>query len=68
MQHVELELKRIGERLVGPLPLEHAALYAAQQALAWAMNPQGFASPYAMITGIREGSEDCLADSRPPLS
>lgn len=29
-------------------------IYAAQQALVWATDPNGFASPYAMLTGKRE--------------
>lgn len=33
-------------------------LYAAQQALAWVMEPEGFASPAAMLMGIQEGSKD----------
>jgi hypothetical protein len=68
MEHVEKELERISERLAGPLPLEHAALYAAQQALMWATNPTAFASPYAWITNTREASGGCSEGIRLPLS
>ncbi len=58
LRHVELELQRISERLAaGPDPFEHAGLYAAQQALCWAAQPEAFASPYATVTGNAEGSE-----------
>jgi hypothetical protein len=68
MRHVEKELERIRNRLDGPLPLEHAALYSAQQALVWAMNPDQFASPVAWITGTQEERRDYCPTSRPELS
>lgn len=43
-------------------------LYAAQQALAWASDPQGFKAPYDLIMGTPAGSEDCSERSRPPQS
>ena len=39
----------------------YSRLYAAQQALAWALDPNQFASPYGAITDTLEGSGDCLA-------
>lgn len=69
MDHVKKELNRIGQRLrAGPDPFEHAGLYAAQQALSWAAQPDNFKSPYALITGTRGGSEDCSDFLRPPRS
>lgn len=66
MEHVQAELERIRVRLVNrPHPNEHAGLYAAQQALEWALDPSGFKAPYAMVTGIREASRDCCPTSRP---
>ena len=47
---------------------ERSRLYAAQQALLWALNPSGYASPYKMIKGIREGSGDYSAPVHRPLS
>lgn len=35
------------------------ACMQAQQAIAWASAPQGFKSPYTLITGIPEDLEDC---------
>jgi hypothetical protein len=62
MSFVQRELDQIGRALRVPqTPDNYARLYAAQQALAWAMEPNGFASPTASI-GIRDipgGSEDC---------
>jgi hypothetical protein len=66
MSFIQRELDRIGEALRQPQPgNRYAELYAAQQALARASEPTGFASPYKLITGTREGSTDCLADPRP---
>ena len=66
MEHVHAELQRISARLAAyPDPFEHAGLYAAQQALAWAMQPDDFASPLATVRGIEAGSKGCLAESHP---
>jgi hypothetical protein len=43
-------------------------LYAAQQALEWALEPDGIQSPYRMIMGIQEGSEDYPSELHPALS
>jgi hypothetical protein len=40
---------------------KYQALYAAQQALSWALEPRGFKSPYDLIMGILEDSTDCPA-------
>ena len=65
MEHVHAELRRIESRLAAyPDPFEHAGLYAAQQALAWAMQPDAFASPLATVRGSAASSEDCSAESR----
>lgn len=42
------------------------ALYAAQQALAWALDPQAVKSPYRMIMGIPADSGDYYAGNCPP--
>ena len=56
MDHVQAELRRIEARLAAhPDPFHHAGLYAAQQALAWAMQPESFAPPVVTVTGISEG-------------
>jgi hypothetical protein len=70
VKHIETELHRIEGRLAGsPDAFEHAGLYAAQQALRWAAQPDDYASPFAVVTGSGEDSTDCSARSRPgPLS
>ena len=67
-EHVAQELQRIAERLRAPDPMQHAGLYAAQQALCWAAQPEAYASPFAVVTGIREGSGDCSGFLHPPQS
>ena len=65
MRYLERDLERVSEKLqAGPLAdEERGRLYAAQQALAWALEPTSFKAPYDMIVGasIPAGSEDCPA-------
>ena len=68
MQHIQDELNRIGERLRAPDPFDHGALYAAQQALCWAAQPEAFASPYDIIVDSEAGSKCCSAQPRPRAS
>ena len=69
MSFVQRELDRINTALNAS---EHTSqrpeLYAAQQALAWALDPTGVASPYAMITGTEADSADCSAHRHLPPS
>jgi hypothetical protein len=63
---IQRELNRIEIALRQPQSRNHyAELYVAQQALAWALDPTGFAAPLTMITGTPAGSEDCPAELRP---
>ena len=70
IQEIENELQNIEIALREPQTDErYTALYAAQQALRWAMDPVGFKSPYRTIQlglcrpiGIQEDSKDYLAD------
>ena len=69
MSFIQRELDRIGEALRNnPDANDYDQLYAAQQALAWATDPDGFAAPMKQIRGTQEGSEDCSGDLRLPLS
>lgn len=69
MEMIEREINRIRRILTNePDNPKYDRLYAAQQALAWALRPNGFKSPFIMIMGTQEGSEDCLAEDRPPQS
>ena len=46
------ELDRIAVALREPQPPKrYAELYAAQQALSWALEPEGFMSPHDLLTG-----------------
>lgn len=67
MGFIECEAKRVTSRLqAGPLPAaEYERLYAVQQALLWALEPQGFKSPYDLLvpTDIPEGPEGYQAGS-----
>ena len=65
MGFIQRELDRIAIALRrAPSPECYARLYAAQQALSWALEPRGFKSPYEAITGTQGDSEDCPANPR----
>lgn len=60
MSFIERELEKITQALREPRSADHYdQLYAAQQALSWALEPEGFKRPYDMITGTPADSEDC---------
>jgi len=66
---VQRELDRIAAALRGSTkPEDYAQLYAAQQALSWALEPNGFASPFDALTasGSQEAQADCSGEDRPP--
>ncbi len=66
MSFIQRELDQINAKLrENPDANDYDQLYAAQQALSWAMEPTGVASPLSMIRGIPAGSEGCLADPHP---
>lgn len=52
MSFLQREIDRIRAALTEPPSADHAELYAAQQALAWALEPTGFKSPYELIRGL----------------
>lgn len=68
MGFVARELEKIQAAIGAPTDANHAALWAAQQALAWALEPNAFQSPLSSITGSSEGSSDCLVGTRPQSS
>ena len=48
-------------------PQQYKELYAAQQALAWADDPEVAKSPYRLVMGIQASSEGCsVAPHQPP--
>lgn len=63
---IQREIDRLRLSLVADP--DQRALYAAQQALEWALEPSGVKSPYAMVTGILEEPADCLARHHQPSS
>lgn len=66
MKHIEAELNRIEERLWGGADaLEYSGLYAAQQALRWAAQPDEYASPYAVVTRSAGAPTGYSGENRP---
>ena len=60
MSFIQRELERLGVALRDPRSSDrYDALYTAQQALSWALDPEGFKSPYVQAMGIQEGSVGC---------
>jgi hypothetical protein len=73
MSFIQRELDRIQNTLTTAQLSSHrrAELYAAQQALVWALDPTGFKPPYDMIanaTDNPEGSGDCPEENGRSLS
>ena len=63
---IQREIDRLSAAIVDPGQAnQRAELYAAQQALAWALEPSGFRSPYGAIMGIPEAPEDYQAPPHP---
>lgn len=60
MSHMKDELHLTGEELRNnPDGPKYEQLYAAQQALSWATDPERFRSPYRMIMDIPAETEGC---------
>ncbi|MEO8244580.1 MAG: hypothetical protein ABI832_19980 [bacterium] len=69
MGFIQRELDRISAALSrNAESLGYDALYAAQQALAWVLEPTGIKPPLSMIMGTQEATEDCQHDSDPGRS
>lgn len=68
MDFIQYELERLGRALWSdPRPERQAELYAAQQALAWALQPNVTMAPYDYLA-IPNGAAadtDCSDRSRP---
>lgn len=54
MSFVQREIDKIRALLIEQKHPKHDELYAAQQALEWALEPDGIASPFTMIAGKRD--------------
>jgi hypothetical protein len=69
MGFIERELDRIAAALREPRSAEqYAQLYAAQQALSWALEPIGFRPPYDSIADNLPSAADCSPDVCPAAS
>lgn len=73
MSFIQREIDRLAgeilaQRNAPALGERYDELYAARQALAWALEPGGFKSPYDMIMGTQEETEGCLVALHPPQS
>lgn len=68
MSFIQRELDKISLALGEPSDPHYIELYAAQQALAWALEPDGIRSPYKMVMGTQGDLEDCLSESNPASS
>ena len=70
MGFIERELARLHKALDGAAGNpRQPEIYAAQQALCWALDPQAYASPFNFVTGTQgglEGYPEC--HSRPQSS
>lgn len=67
MSYIQRELDALGAALREG-GNNQAELYAAQQALSWALDPMGYKSPLSMLTDIQADSIGCLAECGQPSS
>ncbi len=69
MSFIQRELDRINSLLGDGSNPHYAELYAAQQALAWALEPTGYKAPLdAVMKDTLADSEDYSVHTRPPSS
>jgi len=69
MSFLHRELDRLGSALRDQKNAnKYALLYAAQQAIAWASDPDAYKSPIALITDTPASSKDCSERTRLPES
>ena len=67
MSFVHREIARIRSAILADNNYR-VELYAAQQALEWALEPSGIRSPYEMIMGTQEDSRGCQLSCHPQPS
>lgn len=66
MSFIQRELNRIREQLKkGENFPEYDNLYAAQQALSWAIEPDGYKPPYDLVMSTQASSKGCLSFGHP---
>lgn len=68
MSFVQCELGRIRSVISSAKSeQQYSELYAAQQALSWALDQSGFASPSSAILGTPAEKEGCSVEPHPAL-
>lgn len=66
MSFIQRELERLGRELcTNPQGDRYAEFYAAQQALAWALEPAVIQPPSRLLTSSEASEASCWADIRP---
>ena len=68
MSFIQRELDKISTALSETTGPQYIELYAAQQALAWALEPDGIRSPFQMVMGTQADSIDYPLGSNPASS
>ena len=68
MTFVQRELHRLRIALLDHNHPKYQEIWAAQQALAWALDPSEFAPPFDAIMGNGEAPGDCSVHTRLPSS
>jgi hypothetical protein len=69
MSFIQRELDKLETELL-KTPIDgtlYAQIYAARQALSWAMDPNGFASPFAMLLDKRGDNSVTIEWAEGPL-
>jgi hypothetical protein len=68
-QQIQEELDHIAGALRrAPSPERYSRLYAAQQALSWALDPTSFRAPYSAVMSTPADLTGCLVCPGPPSS
>lgn len=68
MSFIQREIDKLRSKIASQTHPRHHELYAAQQALEWAIEPHGVKSPFDYLTGSEEGSKGCSAQRHQPQS
>jgi hypothetical protein len=65
MSFVAREMEKLNKDLcMNPTGARYAEIFAAQQALAWALDPMAFKAPSALLICTQASSTDCSVDIR----
>lgn len=67
MSFVARELERIGRAMADHDSPQFKRLYDIQHALAWALDPSNYASPFTSVMGTEGAPGDCSAECHPAI-